>query len=338
MAHCNSNHSEQRLRFGVRLRCLGKVLELQLFAASKEDAEGAFIRVAEEVRRIEGKFSFVGADSIIARINSTAFREEVLVDRETADLLSFCNKSFEESVGAFDIASGTLLELWGFSDFQSTALKTDLKNPRQPPSDNEIQSALHGSSTCPVTCSDSRVRLMKDGVRIDLSPILREFIVDKIAVVLTKNGFRSGFIASEGVIRILGPQYGGAARSLGIVDPRNTQKELHSVKLKEGALVTCGDYQRFFECDGVRYSPPIDPRSGYATAKFQSVSVVADSCMVAGVLAKVAMLSDLNDVQSLLERAKAPYILISSEGSLVRLDNARPAPMIPMVYKKEGLS
>ena len=86
-----------------------------------------------------------------------------------------------------------------------------------------------------------------------------------------------------------------------------------TIALAEGALATSGDYQRCFELDGKRYCHILDPRSGWPVASFQSVSVVAPLCILAGSCATIAMLEGEAE-QSHLARSGMAHLVVHQDG------------------------
>ncbi len=83
-----------------------------------------------------------------------------------------------------------------------------------------------------------------------------------------------------------------------------------TLPLSDCAVVTSGDYERFFERDGSRYHHIFDPRTGQPARLTQSVTVVAKDAASADALATAAfvlgpqaglqLLEDLPDVEGLL--------------------------------------
>ncbi len=88
------------------------------------------------------------------------------------------------------------------------------------------------------------------------------------------------------------------------------------VKLDNKALATSGNYRKFYEEDGVRYSHTIDPKSGYPVQhSLLSVSVLAIDCATADAYATAFMVSGLEKSKEMLKRIKdlEAYFIYSDE-------------------------
>ena len=86
-----------------------------------------------------------------------------------------------------------------------------------------------------------------------------------------------------------------------------------SIPLSEGALATSGDYERFFEIDGMRYCHIIDARTGWPVSYWQSVSVIAPLCAIAGTCATIAMLKG-QAADAFLREQGVDYLAFGPDG------------------------
>src|SRR5204862_2754512 len=114
--------------------------------------------------------------------------------------------------------------------------------------------------------------------------------VDRAALVLREAGVESAIVNLAGDLVVLGPQPGGEPWSVGIRHPRRDDAVIARLPVHSGAIATSGDYERFVEVDGVRHCHILNPRTGRSARGFQSVSVHASSCLVAGSATTIAML------------------------------------------------
>jgi hypothetical protein len=124
-------------------------------------------------------------------------------------------------------------------------------------------------------------------MELDFGGIGKEYAADRAAAVLAQSGVEYALVNLGGDVRVVGPQADGAPWRIGIRHPREPNRVLATIALSEGALATSGDYERFFELEGKRYCHILDPRAGRPVDTFQSVSVVAPLCVVAGSCATI---------------------------------------------------
>src|SRR5262245_19147524 len=263
--------------------------EVRVFAPDAATAR-AWAEVAiAEVRRIETKYSRYRDDSVTTRINAAAGGAPVAVDSETAALLDFAARLFEESSGRFDLTSGVLRRVWDFK-------------ARRIPAQHELDALLPLVGWPQVEWRAPAVRLLHAGMELDLGGIGKEYAADRAAELLRKAGARHGFVNLGGDIRGVGTAPDGTPWRIGIQHPRAQTDLLGSIDLADGGIATSGDYERFFECDGRRYSHLLDPRTGWPAQHWQCVSVAAPACVAAGACATVAMLAARDDAVAFLRR------------------------------------
>jgi thiamine biosynthesis lipoprotein len=123
-------------------------------------------------------------------------------------------------------------------------------------------------------------------------------------------------VNAGGDIRLLGDR-GGESWRIGIQHPRDPDGLLAVLPMQEGAVVTSGDYERYFEADGIRYHHLFDPRTGFPARLCQSATVVAPTAAWADALATAAFVLGPESGRRLLEE------LPEVEGVLIAADGAR---------------
>ena len=201
----------------------------------------------------------------------------VVVDAETAGLLTYAFACFNQSSGLFDITSGLLRKAW---DFSATHL----------PEPEAIAALLPRIGLDRIAWDNPRLTFKTPEMEIDFGGIGKEYAVDRAASVCVALGIHHGLIDLGGDIRLIGRHPDGTPWRIGVRHPRNTAASMANIALVSGALATSGDYERFIEVDGQRYCHILDPRTGWPARGLSSVSVIASECLVAGSLSTTAML------------------------------------------------
>ncbi len=161
------------------------------------------------------------------------------------------------------------------------------------------------------------IRLPRAGMEIDFGGIGKEYAADRMATICVEHGVAHGLVNLGGDVRAIGAQSNGAPWRVGIKHPREAGKTIASVELVDGAVATSGDYERFFEIGGRRYCHILDPRTGMPVAHWQSVSVVAPLCIVAGSCSTMAMLMEAGG-EAFLAQQGLSYIAVAPDGTLRR--------------------
>jgi thiamine biosynthesis lipoprotein len=233
--------------------------------------------IAAEAWRIEEKFSRYLPGNIVARINDG---ERVDVDDETANLLDFAQTLYELSDRRFDITSGVLREAWTFDGSDNV------------PSQTEIDLALRRVGWGKVSWERPTLAL-EPGMQIDFGGIAKEYAVDKAAALAdAQSGGAACLVNFGGDLAATRPPALTNGWQVGIDSLDQHQGVAQKlIRLKNGGLATSGDSRRFLLKDGIRYGHILDPLSGWPIVDApRSITVAADTCTQAGMLATLAML------------------------------------------------
>ncbi|MGH9441620.1 MAG: FAD:protein FMN transferase [Thermoanaerobaculia bacterium] len=236
-------------------------------------------RAAEdEARRIEVKFSRYRESSIVSEINRNAGRTPVAVDEETETLIGSALDLSRLTGGRFDPTVGVLRRTW---DFRAGRV----------PSEEEIGALLPLIDASAVATRDRTVFLRREGMEIDLGGVGKEHAVDRVALLLRREGVRNAIVNFAGDVRTLGARGDGRPWSVGVLDPRAPGKCRFAVRpLADAGIATSGDYERGFVKDGTRYHHILDARTGWPVRGLASATVVAGSASRAGRCATAAFL------------------------------------------------
>ena len=118
--------------------------------------------------------------------------------------------------------------------------------------------------------------------------------------------------------RILGPHADGKPWSIGIKNPNKPAEDIAVVFQETGAIVTSGNYERYIQVDGKRYSHILNPKTGWPAHGFPSVTIMGDYCLVAGSAATIASLKPQDEALDWLNELGLPYICVDDQGTLHR--------------------
>ena len=281
---------------------MGCPCEIQIEADDESAARVAAAKARAEVDRLDEKYSHYRSDNWLARLCADAADEHgVDVDEEAANLIDFATALHAQSDRRFDITAGALTKLW------------DLQSGRVP-AQADIDDALSRVGWQHVTWQRPRLHFPVAGMRIDFGGVVKEYAADRAAEICRQNGIAHGVVDLGGDLAVIGAHADGSAWLAGIKTPRNPENVYASIELDRGGLATSGDYERVMIVDGKRYSHIVDARSGRPVESFASVSVVADSCLVAGAASTLAMLLGVEAGAAYLRELGLPHLTIDAEG------------------------
>jgi len=289
--------------FRFAFKAMGCPCELQLFAETREHATQVADAVIADVQRLEAKYSRYRSDSLLSAINRVAATGGSLtVDDETAGLLNYAATCHEQSDGLFDITSGILRRAWRFDLGQ-------LPDPVQ------IQQLLDKVGWHRLHWNAPRLEFPLPGLELDCGGIVKEYAVDRAAVLCLNAGIRHGIINLGGDIRLFGARPDGSPWRVGISHPREQGALLTTLPLREGAVASSGDYERCIIVGGIRYSHVLNPKTGWPVRHLASVSVVGDFCVVAGSASTIAMLKE-EEGPAWLQAMGLPHLWMDVHGRI----------------------
>jgi len=235
----------------------------------------ALERAEAALRGVEAAMSAWLEDSEIARLNQAPEGREIPLSRETLDVLRLSREAYEFTGGAFDITCRPLIELWREAGRRGAL-----------PSPAEIEAARAASNWARLELTERGAIKRAAAARVDLGGIAKGYAIDRALDTLRAGGALGGLVDAGGDLRCFGKPPAGGERW--IVDVRNPfgGAPLGRLNLSAGrAVCTSGDYARYVEIEGRRYSHIMDPRTGQPVRDAPSVTVVARSATLADVWA-----------------------------------------------------
>ncbi|WP_020482278.1 FAD:protein FMN transferase [Methylomonas sp. MK1] len=281
---------------------MGTPCEMQLFTDNQELANRIADIVIADVNRLENLYSLYKSDSLLSRINNVAANGgHITVDGETAGLLNYAATCYQQSDGLFDITSGILRQAWRFESGQL-------------PDEKLIKTLLKKVGWHKLRWQAPLLEFPLAGMELDFGGIVKEYAVDRAAVIARNAGARHGLINLGGDIKLIGPRPDGTAWRVGIHHPRQRQALASTLALHNGAVASSGDYERCIIVNGQRYGHILNPKTGWPVRHLASVSVVGEFCVVAGSASTIAMLKE-EQGPSWLEQLELPHLWIDVHGN-----------------------
>lgn len=230
-----------------------------------------------EVGRLEGLMSSWKPESEVSRINQKP-GSFVQVSPETLEVIEKGLWAGKISEGTFDLTFQTLSPLWKFGDAQE-------QSP-VPPSRAEVDRLRTRVDYRKVEV-DHEKRLVKiaPDQQMGLGGVAKGYIVDKAAKILLDRGVKAFLFRAGGDLYGAGQKPDGQPWVAGIQDPRGNQDGYFAtLELTNHAFSTAGDYARSYTYKGKRYHHIIDPRTGYPATACRSVTIWAESALLADVI------------------------------------------------------
>jgi FAD:protein FMN transferase len=258
------------------------------------NAEEALWAVKEEALRLEELFSRFISTSDISKINKSAGFHSEGISSETYEVLSRAFKLSKKCDGLFDITIAPLIDIW-----------RDAQKGLKPPKKHRLEKVLNfvDYNDLILNPCGKTAELKKKGQVVDLGGIGKGYAGDKFIEILRKYEITSAFTNIGGNVVALGTKPDGAPWRVGIVHPRKENQLIGYILAIDKAVVTSGDYERYFiSRKGRRYHHILNPRTGYpAEAGLISVTVIADNSMDADALSTILFLTGMEEGIKILE-------------------------------------
>jgi len=239
-----------------------------------DQAAAEFQRINNLVGRFLGKNLSNPQESDVYRVNEMAGISPVQVSDDTLAMIKRAIHFAELSGGLFDITIGPIMDLWGFGG----------EEYHIPPEDELKQALLlTGYQKIIVDEQAKTVYLPGKGMVMDLGGVAKGYATDVAVQKLRALGIKSGIINAGGNIFVLGSKPDGSPWKVGIRDPRDKNGHLAVVDVIDSAVISSGDYERYFEENGVRYHHIMDPSTGKQARGLMATTVIANNSMDADI-------------------------------------------------------
>jgi thiamine biosynthesis lipoprotein len=255
---------------------MGTRIAVELWSEDEVKARNVIQAVLAEMRRIDATMSTYKPTSEVSRVNAEAAQRPVRISQELFDLLATAIEYSKITQGAFDITYASVGYLYDFRQHVR-------------PSDEQIQEALPGINYRHLRLDPAArtVEFARPGVRIDLGGIGKGHAVDRGIAVLRAHGIEHGVVTAGGDTRIIGDRF-GQPWVVGIRHPDRKDQVIARIPLEDAAISTSGDYERYFDEDGVRHHHILDPKTGRSASKVRSATIIGPTATRTDGLSKTA--------------------------------------------------
>lgn len=271
-----------------------------------EKAEDALRAVEDEAVQLENILSCFVPESDISRINRGAGLRCERVSPATFEVLAAAVQFSRQCHGLFDITIGPLVRLWDYKS--STDIPGEARMKQLLP--------LVGYKNLLLAPRAKTAGLRKEGQSLDLGGIGKGYASDRFMETFRSFGIPSAFCNIGGGVAVLGRKPDGGLWSVGIRHPRQEHGLIGAVAVADKAVVTSGDYQRYFiDREGKRRHHILDPRTGFpAESGLISATVVADSATAADALSTILFIAGMEKGLGILQHFPgAGAILVNTD-------------------------
>lgn len=271
-----------------------------------ENAEDALRQAESEILHLEELLSVTNENSDISVINS-ANGSSVAVAEDTAKIIAKALEIGDITDGALDISVYPVLREWGFT-------AGEYKIPEK----STLDALLENVDYRRIRLEDCAVTVPA-AYQLDLGALAKGYTSDRVMEILRENGVESAVISLGGNVRTLGRKPDGSQWKIAVTDPFVPESSLAVVEVSDKAVITSGNYERYFMGeDGVRYHHIIDPEDGFpADNGLVSVTIIAESGIMCDALSTALFVSGYEKAVDIWrEHGNFDMILIDEDGMI----------------------
>ena len=298
------------------LLLMGSAFELTVVADTREQAERATDAGIEEIRRIEARISSWQDSSETSAVNRAAGLHPVVVSSELLQLVHRARKVSGLTGGAFDLSFAGAGKLYQFDRGEHTL-----------PDDTALAAAFRTVNwrQIELDLTHSTIYLKIPGMRIGFGAIGKGYAANRArAVMRNMDGVRGGLVNAGGDLLAWGQSNRPEGWRVQILDPKNRSRALGWLSIRDGAVVTSGDYEKYFTHRGKRYAHILDPRTGLPAEGLTSVTILCPDAELADALATSVFVLGREEGLALINQLdQIECILVDDTGQLHTSENLK---------------
>ena len=257
-----------------------------------------------EVKRIEKLISSWDPASQTSLINANAGVKPVKVAAELFNLIKRSKKVSLLTNGIFNISYASMDKVWKFD-----GTMTEFPD-----------SAIIASSVSKINFenidldeNNSTVFLKHKGMKIGFGAIGKGYAANRAKKIMISKNIEHGLVNAGGDLKSWGIQSSGKPWQITVTDPKDKLRNLGWLNISDMAVVTSGNYEKFVEFNGKRYSHIINPKTGYPASGTSSVTIVCPDAELADALATATFIMGVKEGMNLINKIKSVECLLVTE-------------------------
>ena len=297
------------------LYIFGTLLEISAYGADPEVFQQAVMHLDQRLQQMHRDWHAWKGDGELMRLNrALAQGEPFTLSDQMLHLLREGQIYFRQSEGLFNPAIGQLIALWGFHNDELPG-----GTPPDRPQIEALVAANPGMDD--LTIQGDRVTSDNRQVQLDLGAYAKGYALNLALDQLRTEGLANVIVNAGGDLCVAG-QHGERPWHIGVRHPQG-KGVIASLDVQDGECVmTSGNYERYREFEGIRYSHIIDPRSGYPVEHVASATVISRKGGLADAAATALSVAGPEQWQQIATRMAVDQVMLVDETGRVYLTPA----------------
>ena len=245
----------------------------------------------------------------VKTINENAGKAPVQVDDRILSMLELARQMYKLTDGKINIAMGSVLGIW--HDYREAAEQNASETDNTLPTQEELEAAAQHCDINDLVIDEEAktVYLSDPEMSLDVGSVGKGYAVEMVCRAAEARGLTSALVSVGGNLRAIGTKPDGSQWTGGVENPWNASEVYTNtnsifgspINMSDLALVTSGDYQRYFVVDGKRYHHIIDPDTLWPAAYYNGVTVLCPDSGMADCLTTALFCMPLEEGQKLVE-------------------------------------
>jgi len=310
----SSLYAQETERFAYKqvLKLMGTRFEITAVSKNEMLAKNSIDSAIKEIQRIENLISSWKPTSQTSLINENAGIKPVKVDKELLNLIVRSKKISDLTEGVFDISFASVTNLWRFDGTQNTL-----------PSDEDIAFSVSKINYKNIIVDENNqtVFLKEKGMRIGFGAIGKGYAANRGKLIMQQLGINDGVVNAAGDLITWGKMESNTDWSIGIANPKDKDNVMGWLVINNMAVVTSGNYEKFFTIEGKKYSHIINPTTGWPAIGTKSVTIICADAEIADALATSVFILGSEKGLTLINKLKNIECLIVTDNDEMLTSN-----------------
>jgi FAD:protein FMN transferase len=249
--------------------------------------EKSFDLVRQNTLRLEKKYSFYNKESYLNKVINNRKNQEILLDKETAKILSIVRKISFLTNGYFDITMGTFRDC--YKEITKEAMNRSL----------DKLSSQAGLNTWEI--KEQKLYFKHTNTKLDLGGVIKEYAIDEAIRIIKECNIKSAIVNFGGDIKTIGSKINGNHFSVAIKNPLNKEQNIVVINLHNKALTTSSNSERWYEIEGEKFSH-IQSKNNMSN-EVLSATIISDSALISGIFSTAFMIGTDIDIPDFIKVA-----------------------------------
>lgn len=292
---------------------MGSKFDITIVANDSATAAKNINLVIDEITRIENLISEWKPSSQVSEVNRNAGIKPVKVDKELFALTKHALSFSEITNGAFDISIAAMDKIWKFDD-----------SMEELPSQEMLLKAIErvGYKNIELNELNSTIFLKLPGMKIGFGATGKGYAAEQGKLLMKQLHVKAGIVNASGDMATWGTQPNNKPWRIGITNPFKLHKSIKILEVNNAAITTSGDYQKYVEFNGKRYSHIINPKTGMPATGLISVTVIGENAAIAnGLSTSIMVLGQKEGFKLLKNYPNYACLVLTDKGTIKKSKN-----------------